>query len=107
MLPHQNEGQFLGELLYFVRTAKSSKPIFKLQSYSGYCKGENYMLKTLRGGRVRKIQSGELHHPPYYFSFKRVVLTISESVFSHNFIELNSACFLKNISVREPGKFSH
>jgi hypothetical protein len=65
------------------------------------------MSETLKVGRVRKIQSSYLHHPPYSFSFKRVLITISASVFSHIFMELNSECFLKNISVRETGQFSH
>lgn len=65
------------------------------------------MLVTLRVGRMRKIQSGELYHPPNSLSFKLLPVTISASVFSHNFTELNSVYFLKSISAREREKFPY
>ena len=43
------------------------------------------MSVTLGVGRMRKIHSDELYHPPYSFSFKLFPVTISASVFSHFF----------------------
>jgi hypothetical protein len=66
------------------------------------------MSLTLGVGRARKIQSGELYHPTYSFSFKLLPVTISGSVFSHNFTESNSVLFLKKYQrQREREKFSH
>ena len=49
------------------------------------------------GGRVRRIRNRKLHHPSYYFIYTSFVIIISGVVFSHNFIECDSAYVLKNV----------
>ena len=65
----------------------------------------NMFVGNYTGGRVRRIRNGQLHHPSYYFICKSLVMVISAVVFSHNFIECNSAYVFLRMSLTSKAGF--
>jgi len=60
---------------------------------------------NLTGRGARKIRNGELHHPSYNFICKCFLIIISAVVFSHNFMECDSAHALKMSLTNRAGFF--
>jgi len=88
MFPHQNEGQFLSVIWRTQHTQLNSVNTVEIVTEFMNIAMDNIVGNVTMEG-VKKIQNHKLHHSPYSFTSKSVIILITESILQSQFYRKN------------------
>jgi len=103
MFPHQNDGQLLSVIWRTLYTQLNSANTVEVVKEFMNIVWDN-IVRNLRVEGVKKIQNHKLHHSPYSFTSKSVIILITENIIQSQFYRKKLHVFLKKKVKKEQGK---